>query len=58
MKFERVTTKTNTFVMYVPENNVQDAIIENNEIEIQNNTGTAINGILTSNSKNITFNKN
>ena len=28
------------------------------EIEIQNNTGTAINGILTSNSKNITFNKN
>ena len=25
MKFERVTTKTNTFVMYVPENNVQDA---------------------------------
>lgn len=58
MKFERVTTKTNTFIMYVPENNVQDAIIENNEIEIQNNTGTAINGILTSNSKNITFNKN
>ena len=58
MKFERVTTKTNTFVMYVPENNVQDAIIENNEIEIQNNTGTAIHGILTSNSKNITFNKN
>ena len=58
MKFERVTTKTNTFVMYVPENNVQDAIIENNEIEIQNNTGTAINGILTSNSRNITFNKN
>lgn len=58
MKFERVTTKTNAFVMYVPENNVQDAIIENNEIEIQNNTGTAINGILTSNSKNITFNKN
>ena len=58
MKFERVTTKTNTFVIYVPENNVQDAIIENNEIEIQNNTGTAINGILTSNSKNITFNKN
>ena len=32
MKFERVTTKTNTFVMYLPENNVQDAIIENNEI--------------------------
>lgn len=58
MKFERVTTKTNTFVMYFPESNVQDAIIEDNEIEIQNNTGTAINGLLSSNSKNITFNKN
>lgn len=58
MKFERITTKTNTFVMYFPENNVQDAIIEDNEIEIQNNTGIAINGLLSSNSKNITFNKN
>lgn len=58
MKFERITTKTNTFVMYFPENNVQDAIIEDNEIEIKNNTGTAINGLLSSNSKNITFNKN
>ena len=58
MKFERITTKTNTFVMYFPENNVQDAIIEDNGIEIQNNTGIAINGLLSSNSKNITFNKN
>lgn len=58
IKFERVTKETNTFVMYFPENNVQKATIENNEIEIKNDTGKAINGIILSNSKDITFNKN
>lgn len=66
IKFERVTELTNTFLMYFPkdnannksDNNSKDITIENNEIEINNNTKKSLNGLITSNAQNIVFNNN
>ena len=58
IKFERITTLTNTFLIYFPENNLKDVKIENNDIEIYNKTEKTINGIISSNSQNILFNNN
>lgn len=53
IKFERVTTLTNTFVFYFPEDNLENVVIEKNTIDINNNTKTAINGFISSSSKNV-----
>ncbi len=58
VKFERVTTLTNTFLIYFPENNLKDVVIENNNFEINNNTDKSINGFIASNSENIIFKEN
>ncbi len=58
IKYERVTTLTNTFVIYFPEDNIENAEIENNKFEIKNQTDKAINGLISSKSKNISFKNN
>ena len=58
IKFERVTSLTNTFLMYFPEDNLKEVTIENNNFEVNNTTGTAINGLVSSNTVDITFNNN
>ena len=58
VKFERVTTLTNTFLIYFPENNSKDVVIENNNFEVNNNTDKSINGFIASNSENIILKEN
>lgn len=58
IKFERVTSLTNTFLMYFPEENLKEVTIEDNNFEVNNTTGTAINGLFSSNTKDVIFNNN
>lgn len=62
IKFERDTELTNTFLMYFPkdnaENNSKNVTIENNEIEINNNTQKAFNNLIATNAENISLSKN
>lgn len=58
IKYERVTTLTNTFAIYFPENNGEHIEIENNNFEINNKTGVAINGLISSWYSNMTFSNN
>lgn len=62
IKFERDTELTNTFLMYFPkddaENNSKNVNIENNEIEINNNTQKAFNNLIATSAENISLNKN